>query len=234
MTGLRATPRGQATLRVDSLTAGGISLSSLTATARSDDGRRWETAVFTADTDQPGGRARGAVTVRGDTVAVDLDSLAVRYSALNVHLTRPTRFRRDGHGSITIDTTELRGGRGTVLSLFGVYRDTGSIAIALDVTDAPDVHSGPDGPADSVRVLLDASARLEGTARTPQGTARLRARLPQLDSTAIDSLVAGVSYADNRLQVNVDARAGERSLLAAQSGWSGAAVAVTREGGDAR
>ena len=217
MTGLRSTPRGQATLRVDSLTAGGISLSSLTATARSDDGRRWEMAMGTADTDQPGGHARGAVAVHGDTVAVDLDSLAVRYAALNVQLTRPTRLRRDGDGTITLDTTELRGVRGTLLSLFGVYRDTGSIAVALDVSDAPIFIPGRGGPGDSVRVLLDATARLEGTARAPRGMARMRARLPQLDSMGIDSLVASGSYADDNLQVTVDARAGARSLLAAQA-----------------
>ena len=125
MTGLRSTPRGQATLRVDSVTAGGLSFASLSATARSDDGHRWEVALATADADQLGGGALGAVSVRGDTVAVDLDSLAVRYPGVDVHLTRPTRFRRAGDGTIALDTMGLpRGARraGETLGRLPRYR----------------------------------------------------------------------------------------------------------------
>ena len=217
MTGLRSTPRGQATLRVDSVTAGGLSFASLSATARSDDGHRWEVALATADADQLGGGALGAVSIRGDTVAVDLDSLAVRYPGVDVHLTRPTRFRRVGDGTIALDTMELRGGRGALARLSGVYRDTGSIAVALDVADVPLLIPGPGGPRDSLRVLIDATARLEGTALVPRGTGRLRARLPQLDSMYVDSVVADVSYAENKVRVSVEARQGARSLLAARA-----------------
>src|SRR4029453_11886442 len=104
-----------------------------------------------------------------------------------------------------------------LVSVAGVYRDTGTVAVAVDIADAPLFLPGPGGPTDTVRVIVNAAARLNGTARVPVGDARLRARLTEAGSIPIDSIVAEAAYADRRAHFSVSAQARGRNLLAAQA-----------------
>jgi hypothetical protein len=218
--GIRSRPRGRVSVHVDSVSAGTMRFAAVTADASSDDGERWRVSLGSAGTDNPGGNAHAVVSVRGDTVAIQLDSLAVQLPATRLHLVRPARFERDGSGAITLDTLELRGARGTLLALSGAYRDTGAIALALDMRDAPVFVPASTSPGDSLRVLLNAAVRVEGTARVPRGTARVLARVAPLDSIkvpgALDSLVADVAYADEHARVSVDVHSGTRSVVVAR------------------
>ena len=217
MVGLRSKPRGQATLQADSLASSGIHFASATVLARSEDGDTWNISLGTAETDRPGGGASARITKRADTLAVDVDSLVARIPGTDLRLTRPTRFRRAGDGTIVLDTLQLRGTRGAVLTASGTYHDTGSVAVSLDVANAPVFIPGPGGPADSVRILLDATVRLDGTALAPRGTADLRAHVADDDSLPIDSVVAHVRYADGRADATVDAHADTRSVVSGRA-----------------
>ena len=220
MAGIRSRPRGRVSVHVDSITAGTMRFAAVTAGASSDDGERWRVSLGTAGTDNPGGNADAVVSVRGDTVAIQLDSLAVELPAGRLHLVRPARFERDGSGAIALDTLELRGARGALLTLSGAYRDTGAIALALDIQDAPVFVPASTSPGDSLRVLLNAAARVAGTARMPRGTLRVLARVSPLDSIkvpgALDSLVADVAYADEHARVSIDVHSGTRSVVVAR------------------
>jgi len=217
MVGLRSKPRGQATLQADSLVTSGIHFASATVRARSEDGDSWHVSLGTADADRPGGAANAVISRRADTLAVDVDSLVVRVPGTNLSLTRPTRFRRAGDGTIALDTLQLRGTRGAVITASGMYRDSGSVAVSLDLANAPAFIPGPGGPADSVRVLLDATVRLDGTAQAPRGTADLRAHFADDDSMPIDSVVAHVRYADGRAEASVDANGDARSVVSGRA-----------------
>ena len=76
-------------------------------------------------------------------------------------------------GTLVLDTLQLRGTRGAVITASGVYRGTGPIAVSLDVSNVPVFVPGPAGPGDSVRIVLDATVRLEGTAERPHAAADL-------------------------------------------------------------
>ena len=218
--GIRSRARGRASMHVDSVSAGTLRFAAVTARASSDDGERWRVSLGTAGTDNPGGNADGIVSVRGDTVAIQVDSLAVQLPDARLHLVRPARFARDGSGAISLDTLELRGARGALLTLSGAYRDTGAIALALDIRDAPVFVPASTSPGDSLRVLLNAIARVAGTARVPRGTVRVLARVSPLDSitvpVALDSLVADATYADEHASVSVDVHSGTRSVVVAR------------------
>ena len=217
MVGLRSTPRGQAALQADSLTTSGVRFASATVGARSDDGETWRVTLGTATTDRPGGEATASVAMRGDTLAVDLDSFVVRVPGTDLRLARPTRFRRVGDGTLVLDTLQLRGTRGSVITASGTYHDTGSVAMSLDLANAPAFVPGPGGPADSVRVLLDAAVRLDGTAQTPRAALDVRAHVADDDSLPIDSVVAHVRFADSRAQASIDAHAGTRSVVSGRA-----------------
>ncbi|HEX5075789.1 MAG TPA: translocation/assembly module TamB domain-containing protein [Gemmatimonadaceae bacterium] len=210
--GLRSTPRGQASLRADSLATSGVHLASASVGARSDDGATWRVTLGTAGADRPGGAANASVVKRGDTLAVAIDSLLVRIPGTDLQLIRPARFRRAG-GTIVLDTLQLRGTRGAVITASGVYHDTGSVAASLDLANAPAFLPGPGGAGDSVRVLLDATVRLDGTAQAPRATADLRAHVADDDSLPIDSVVAHLAYADSRAQATINAHASTRRVL---------------------
>ena len=213
MAGLRSRPRGRASLRADSLATGAVHLAAATATAHSDDGRLWRVSFGTADADRPGGAAAGAIVMRQDTVALSLDSLLLRAPGTDLRLTRPTGIRRVADGTLVLDTLQLRGTRGAVITASGVYRGTGPIAVSLDVSNVPVFVPGPAGPGDSVRIVLDATVRLEGTAERPHAAADLCAQVAEGDSLPIDSVVAHIAYADDRAQVDLAAHARTRSLL---------------------
>jgi len=213
MVGLRSAPRGRASLEADSLAASGVHFASASVDARSDDGETWRLTLGTAATDRPGGEATASVAMRADTVAVDVDSLVVRVPGTDLRLTRPTTFRRAGDGTIVLDTLQLRGTRGAVITASGVYHDTGSVAVSLDLANAPAFLPGPGGAGDSVRVLLDATVRLDGTAQTPRATADVRAHVAEDDSLPIDSVVAHVAYAESRAQASINAHTDARSIL---------------------
>ena len=213
MVGLRSKPRGQASLTADSLAASGVHLATATVGARSEDGETWRVTLGTATADRPGGGATASVAIRGDTLAVDVDSLVVRVPGTDLELTRPTTFRRAGDGTLLLDTLQLRGTRGAVITASGTYHDSGSVAMSLDLANAPAFIPGPAGPRDSVRVLLDAAVRLDGTAQAPRATADVRAHAADDDSLPIDSVVAHVRYADGRAQASLDAHAAARSVL---------------------
>ena len=212
MTGLRSTPRGQASLRADSLVTSGVHFASASVAARSDDGETWRVTLGTATADRPGGEATASVVKRGDTLAVDIDSLVARIPGTDLQLIRPTRFRRAA-GTIVLDTLQLRGTRGAVITASGVYHDSGSVAVSLDLANAPAFLPGPGGVGDSVRVLLDAAVRLDGTAQAPRATGDVRAHVADDDSLPIDSVVAHLAYADNRAQATINANARTRSIL---------------------
>ena len=217
MVGLRSKPRGQATLQADSLATSGVHFASATVRARSDDGDVWHVSLGTADTDRPGGGANARIATQADTLAVDVDSLVVRVPGTDLSLTKPTRFRRAGDGTIVLDTLQLRGTRGSVITASGIYRDSGSVAVSLDLANAPALVPGPGGPADSVRVLLDGIVRLDGTAQAPRATADLRAHVADDDSLPIDSVVAHVKYANGRAQASIDAHADTRSVVSGRA-----------------
>jgi len=210
--GLRSTPRGQASLQADSLSAGGVHVTGASVAARSDDGQTWRVTLGTAATDRPGGHANASVVKRGDTLAVDVDSLVVRVPGTDLHLLRPTRFQRAGR-TIVLDTLQLQGTRGAVITASGVYHDSGSVALSLDLANAPAFLPGPGGAGDSVRVLLDGAVRLDGTTQAPRATADVRAHVVADDSLPIDSVVAHVAYADGRTQATIDAHARTRTIL---------------------
>jgi len=215
--GLPATPRGRASLRADSVTVAGTPLTTFTIDAESDDSQRWRVALGTAPTDRPGGHALGAISLRADTVIIELDTLAVHVPETDLRLTRPTRFQRDSSGTIVLDTVELLGTRGAMLRLAGVVRDTGAIAMALQLNDLPVVLPGGAGPGDSIRTRINAQARIEGTASAPRGVARAHVRFVDVDSIPIDSIAAGVTYADQRTAITAGVFHGERSLLSARA-----------------
>ena len=211
--GLRSTPRGQASFQADSLAASGVHFASASVSARSDDGETWRLTLGTAAADRPGGQVKASVARQGDTLTVDIDSLVARIPGTDLQLIRPTRFRRAGSGTIVLDTLQLRGTRGAVITASGVYHDTGSVAALLDLANAPAFLPGPGGAGDSVRVLLDAAVRLDGTAQRPRATADVRAHVAEDDSLPIDSVVAHLAYADSRAQATLDAYARTRSVL---------------------
>jgi translocation and assembly module TamB len=218
--GLRSTPRGQATFQADSLATGGLHFATASVRARSDDGDAWRVSLGTADNDRPGGGAVATVATRADTLAVDFDSLVVRVPGTDLRLTRPTRFRRAADGTIELDTLQLRGTRGAVITASGIYRDSGGVAASLDLANAPVFIPGPGGPGDSVRVLLDGAVRLDGTAQSPRATADGRAHVAEDDSLPIDIVVARFTYADSRARVSLDAHAAARSVLSGRADGS--------------
>ena len=137
MANLRSRPHGRASLRADSLAAGGVHLAAATVVAQSDDGKVWRVALGTTDADRPGGAAAGTIAMQGDTVAISLDSLLLRAPGTDLRLTRPSGVRRVADGTIALDTLQLLGTRGAVITASGVYRSTGPIAASLDVTNVP-------------------------------------------------------------------------------------------------
>jgi translocation and assembly module TamB len=214
VTSLRSTPKGQASLRADSLTTSGIHLAEATVAARSDDGLGWHVSLGTAATDRPGGAANALVAMRGDSLAVNVDSLVVRIPGTDLQLTRPTRFRRQADGTVVLDSLLLRGTRGSLITASATYRTTGPIEVSLDLANAPLFVPGPGTPVDSVRVLVDVRARLEGTAQDPRGTTDVRAHVAaDEDSLPIDSLVAHVTYADKHVQASLGAHADTRTVV---------------------
>jgi len=213
MVGLRSTPHGQVSFQADSLGASGIHFATASVRARSDGGGTWRLTLGTAAADRPGGEANASVSRRGDTLTVDIDSLAVRVPGTDLQLIRPTRFQRAGSGTIVLDTLQLRGTRGAVITASGVYHDTGTVAVSLDVANAPVFLPGPGGADDSVRVLLDAAVRLDGTAPAPRATGDVRAHVADEDSLPIDSVVAHLAYGDGRAQATINAQARTRSIL---------------------
>jgi len=215
--GLPATPHGRASLRADSVTVAGTTLSGLTIDAESADSERWRVALGTAPTDRPGGHLLGAVTLRADTVTIELDTLSVRVPGADLRLTRATRFQRDASGTMVLDTLELRGTRGAMLRVAGVMRDTGTIALAMQLDNVPVSMPGSAGPTDSIHTRVAAQATIEGTARSPRGNARAHVRFVDNDSIAVDSIVASVIVADERSRITASAFDGERSLLNAQA-----------------
>jgi len=210
--GLRSTPHGRASLQADSLAASGVHFASATAGARSDDGETWHVTLGTAPADRPGGHATASIARRGDTLAVAVDSLVVRVPGTDLRLLRPTRFRRAA-GSIVLDTLQLQGTRGAVITASGVYHDSGSVAASVDLANAPAFLPGPGGASDSVRLLLDGAVHLDGTAQAPRATADIRAHVAEDDSLPIDSVVVHVAYADSRAQATINAHARTRSVL---------------------
>jgi translocation and assembly module TamB len=213
MTGLRSTPRGEASLRADSVTTSGVHFAEATVAARSDDGSKWRVSLGTADTDRPGGGANALIAMQGDSLAVDVDSFVVRIPGTDLQLTRPTRFRRQADGTIVLDSLLLRGTRGSLITASGTYRTTGPIEVSLELANAPLFVPGPGAPVDSVRVLVDVRARLDGTAQDPRGTTDVRARAAEDDSLPIDSVVAHVTYADKHVQASLGAHADTRIVV---------------------
>jgi translocation and assembly module TamB len=210
--GLRSTPRGQASLQADSVATSGIHFASASATARSEDGKAWRVTLGTASADRPGGNATASIVKRAGTLTVDVDSLVLRVPGADLHLLRPTRFQRAG-STIVLDTLQLQGTRGAVITASGIYHDSGSVAASVDLANEPASLPGPGGAGDSVRVVLDAAVRLDGTAQAPRATANVRAHVADNDSLPIDSVVAHVAYADGRAQATIDAQARTRSVL---------------------
>lgn len=217
LAGFPAMPRGSAAVRVDSLVAGDVSLASLDVAARSEHGDRWQVALGTADGDRPGGAAAGVVAILTDTTVVAFDSLAVRVPGADLRLTRPARLRRTADGTIALDSLELRGGRGTLITAAGVYRDSGAIAMQVDVRDAPVSLAVPGSESDSLRLLLDLQTRLDGTAREPRGGTHVRARFVGGDSTPIDSVIVNLAYDAGRARVQAEARNDAATLLTARA-----------------
>ena len=208
VTALPKRPRGRATIHADSVFAGETRFDSVSANAVSDDGERWRVTLATASADNPGARAAATLAVRADTLDLVLDSLEVRVPGLALALERPARFRRDGRGTLMLDSLELRGSRGALLRLSGVVRDTGAIAVSLQLNDATIMLPPPAGEGDSVLTRLDARAMIEGTAATPRGSGRARVRFVDVDSISLDSMVATIEYLEGRGRVVATAHGG--------------------------
>ena len=207
-------PRGRATIHADSVFAGDTRFDSVSASADSDDGERWRVTLATASADNPGARAAATLAMHSDTLDLVLDSLEVRVPGLALALERPARFRRDGRGTLMLDSLALRGSRGALLRLSGVVRDTGAIAVSLQLNDATIMLPPPAGEGDSVLTRLDARAIIEGTAAMPRGSARARVRFVDVDSISLDSMVAAIEYLEGRGRVVATAHGGnDRRLL---------------------
>jgi autotransporter translocation and assembly factor TamB len=151
--------------------------------------------------------------LRGDTVSIGIDSLVLRLPGSELRLARPTRFSFDSSGSVVIDTVELRGTRGAVFKLAGVVRDTGAIALSLDINNVP-LHMAAAGTTlDSVRTRVDARVDVLGTAAEPRATLRSRVRLIDADSVSLDSIIANVTHEKGRTRLALAAHGQERGLL---------------------
>ena len=169
--GLPGPLRGRFTLRADSVATQGVRFSTFTVHAVNIDST-WRVRLGTSPDDRPGGETSGSVSLRGDTVAVDIDSLLVRIPGSELRLVRPTRLRLDTSGAIVVDTVELRGTRGALLQAAGVVRDTGAIAVSLQVSNVPLNLASTTGAGDSLRTRIDVRADIGGTARRSRGNAQ--------------------------------------------------------------
>lgn len=217
LTGLGASPRGVATVRVDQVVLGGLALDTLGGSLRFDGERR---GGFTLGSRAANGvtfAARGDIAVRDSGVAVAVGALTLATDSSRWSLAGPVSIVTRGRG-ISIDSLVLSNGRGGRIALRGGVPDSGRAkflfrADSIALHDVGRVAQIPTELSGWATVTVQAA----GTNGAPVMNGQAMLSNVRYGGARLERVNATAEYLGRRAAVGVDVVNGGRTALIARA-----------------
>lgn len=202
--GMPNAARGTVSVLLDTAALGGVALVSLGGDARLSGHGDADLTVSAQSETGPTARAAANVRMRGDTVSVRFDSLSVRTSDNDWHLTWPAVVRSDAHG-IRLYSLSLRGAVSGWMTAGGDLPTSGAIDMRVNGDSVP---LGDLAALAQLRETFQGTAGfnldLSGTREDPVMQLDGRLLAGQFGDVRLDEALLRGTYRDRRLALHSD------------------------------
>jgi translocation and assembly module TamB len=202
--GLPNAAHGVASVGLDTLTVGGVSLVSLGADARVSGGKEADLVVTAQSETGPTGRAVANVRVQGDSMRIRFDSLSVRTSDNDWHLETTSVIWSDPR-EVSLDSLVVRGAVSGWMSARGTLPADGAISARLAGDSVPLQDLASLGQIrETFQGLVGFNLELGGTRADPVFQLNGRLLAGQFGDVRLDEALTRGSYQDRRLTLHSD------------------------------